>query len=176
GRDKLAEPMDGRRLLDRAVEAVRAVASEVVIVAAPGAELRAPKGVLVAYDPRPFEGPLAGLAAGLAALPPDVDRVLVVGADMPTLVVPVLERLVRGLEAREGVVLADDVRPRPLPLAVRSSPASAAADRLLAGGERRLRALLSELDVDVIPATTWRVDDPDGSTLRDIDLPTDLQG
>ncbi len=174
GRDKLAESIDGRPLLDRAVEAVRAVANHVVIVATPGVVPHAPAGVVIAYDRQPFEGPLAGLAAGLAALPLDVDRVLVVGGDMPTLVVPVLERMLRGLGAREGVVLADDVSPRPLPMAVRSAPASAAADRLLAGGERRLRALLAELDIEAIPAETWRLDDPDGTTLRDDDLPTDL--
>ena len=174
GRDKLAESIDGRSLLGHAVEAVGAVASAVVIVAAPGAALDVPDGVLVAHDPSPFEGPLAGLAAGLAALPRDVDKVLVVGGDMPNLVVAVLERLLRGLGARDGVVLADDIHPRPLPMAVRSAPASAAVGRLLAGGERRLRALLPELDADVIPPAIWRVDDPDGTTLRDVDLPTDL--
>lgn len=174
GRDKLAESIDGRPLLDRAVAAVGAVASQVVIVATPGAVVRAPDGVVIAYDPQPFEGPLAGLATGLAALPPDVDRVLVVGGDMPTLVVPVLERMLRGLGAREGVVLTDDVSPRPLPMAIRWAPASAAADRLLAGGERRLRALLEELDIEAIPEETWRIDDPDGTTLRDVDVPTDL--
>ncbi len=174
GRDKLAEPVGGRPLLERAVDAVRIVADVVVIVVSPGATIPLSDGVLIAFDPRPFEGPLAGLAAGLAALPADVDRVIVVGGDMPTLVVPVLRRLIRGLGACDVTVLADDDRPRPLPMAVRSAPASAATARLLAGGERRFRALLSELDVEVIAAAVWRVDDPHGSTLRDVDRPTDL--
>ena len=41
-------------------------------------------------------------------------------------------------------------------------------------GERRLRAVLDELDVDVIPAATWLADDPAGATLVDIDRPADV--
>ena len=50
------------------------------------------------------------------------------------------------------------------------------AERLLANGERRLRALLDELEVRVIAPTTWRALDPDGATLRDVYVPADLPG
>jgi hypothetical protein len=51
------------------------------------------------------------------------------------------------------------------------------AERLLAGGERRLRALLAQLDsVVAIDPATWRADDPTGETLRDVDVPSDLPG
>jgi len=59
-------------------------------------------------------------------------------------------------------------------MAVRRSPASPVADRLLESDERRLRALLGELDVDVIPPEVWQLDDPTGETLRDVDVPGDL--
>ena len=39
GRDKLAEIVDGRPLLDHAIDAVRAVATDIVVVVAPGANL-----------------------------------------------------------------------------------------------------------------------------------------
>jgi molybdopterin-guanine dinucleotide biosynthesis protein A len=71
-------------------------------------------------------------------------------------------------------VLADGDRARPLPLAIRRSVGAAAADRLLDAGERRLRALLERLDVEVIAEEDWREDDPDGETLRDVDAPDDL--
>jgi hypothetical protein len=45
---------------------------------------------------------------------------------------------------------------------------------LLDSGERRLRALLEVLDVEVLPPSTWRLDDPAGETLRDVDTPDDL--
>ena len=86
GRDKLAEIIDGRPLLDHAIDAVRAVATDIVVVVAPGTMLPVPPGVRIAEDPVAFEGPLAGLAAGLAALDPAVDRLIVVGGDMPSLV------------------------------------------------------------------------------------------
>jgi molybdopterin-guanine dinucleotide biosynthesis protein A len=174
GRDKLAEPLDGRSMLEHVIERLRGVTSEIVVVAATGALPAIPSDVDLVNDPRPFEGPLAGLAAGLRATDPGVERVIVVGGDMPTIVPAVLDRLLAALERREAAVLADDGRARPLPLAVRRSAASAAADRLIEDGERRLRALLERLDVDVIPEDRWREDDPDGETLRDVDVPGDL--
>jgi hypothetical protein len=59
-------------------------------------------------------------------------------------------------------------------MAVRREAAMTVAAASLAGGERRLRALSSELAAVVIPAAAWRPLDPDGATLRDIDTPDDL--
>jgi Molybdopterin-guanine dinucleotide biosynthesis protein A len=134
GRDKLAEPVDGRPMLHRAIAAVRELASDVIVVVAPDAARDVPEDVRVVRDARPFDGPLAGLATGLAAVDPSVERVLVVGGDMPGLVPAVLARLLDALEGHELAVLADDAGPRPLPIAARPLPARAAADRLLAGG------------------------------------------
>jgi molybdenum cofactor guanylyltransferase len=174
GRDKLVEPIDGRPMLDHIIERVRAVATDVVVVGRPDAQATEPGAFRVVGDDRPFEGPLAGLGAGLRALDPAIELVLVVGGDMPTLVQAVLARLVAGLDLHEAAVLTDDVGPRPLPMAVRRSVASLAVDRLLAEGERRLRALLGELDVEVVPQETWRLDDPEGLTLLDVDVPGDM--
>jgi molybdopterin-guanine dinucleotide biosynthesis protein A len=176
GRDKLAETIDGRPMLDHAIGAVAAIATEIVVVGPSDGASVARSDVVTVNDEHPFEGPLAGLAAGLHALDPAVERVLVVGGDMPTLVPAVLDRLVAALESHEAAVLADDDGPRPLPLAVRPSAASPAVDRLIDHGERRLRALLGELDVDVVPPSTWRPLDPTGQTLRDVDVPEDLPG
>ena len=175
GRDKLAEPIDGRPLLDHAIRAVQAVAGEVLVVAAPGVDPPVPAGVRLARDPVAFEGPLAGLAAGLAELDPAVDRVIVVAGDMPTLVRAVLVRLIEALEASVDVAtLEADGRSVPLPLAVRRAAGALAAGELLAGGERRLQALPVALRSHVIPEAIWRRDDPDGRTLHDIDTPADV--
>lgn len=176
GRDKLAEPIDGRPMLDHVIERLRAVTREIVVVAASDARPDLPSDVELVHDDAPFEGPLAGLAVGLRAVDPGVERVIVVGGDMPAIVPAVLDRLLAALERRQAAVLEDDERARPLPLAVRRSAGSVAADRLLADGERRLRALLERLDVEVIPAERWRDDDPDGETLCDVDVPGDLPG
>lgn len=193
GRDKLAEPVEGRPLLHHAIDAVRSVqpGMEVVVVGAPGTAPVLPPDVRMVHDPRAFDGPLAGLATGLAALDPEVDRAIVVGGDMPGLVPAVLRRLVAALDADAGVDLAllgDDtagvdgtgalatgaLRARPLPAGVRCAPTAAAAIDMLASGERRLRALVARLTTEVIPSATWRALDPAGATLRDVDVPDDL--
>lgn len=176
GRDKLAEPIDSRPMLDHVIERVRAVATDIVVVGRPDGSAAVPDDVVRVDDDRPFEGPLAGLGGGLRALDPGLERVLVVGGDMPALVPAVLDRLIAALERHDGAVLADDTRPRPLPMALRRAVASAAADRLLDAGERRLRALLDVLDIEVIPPAVWRPDDPDGETLWDVDVAADLPG
>ena len=42
GRDKLAEPIDGRTLLRHVIDAVRPLATETIVVAAPGGDPVAP--------------------------------------------------------------------------------------------------------------------------------------
>lgn len=174
GRDKLAEPIDGRPLLDHAIESVRSLVSEIVVVAGPDATLVMPEGVRLVHDPVAFEGPLAGLLAGLGASGEPI--VLVIGGDMPSILGPVVESMLEALDAPEVevVVLEHDGRPRPLPMILRRGAGLAAATRLYATGERRLRAIAEVLGTLAIPEPTWRLLDPDGRTVRDIDTPADL--
>lgn len=69
----------GRRLLDRTLEAT--VGAREVVVVGP-AEV-APPGVRVTREDPPGGGPVAGLAAGLAALPDGAAWVLVLACDLP---------------------------------------------------------------------------------------------
>ena len=67
-------------------------------------------------------------------------------------------------------------RRRPAP-AVRAGPSSAraaTADRLLAGGERRLRALIAALEPREVPEVVWRSADPGASWTLDVDRQEDL--
>ncbi|MEO8437868.1 MAG: molybdenum cofactor guanylyltransferase [Chloroflexota bacterium] len=172
--DKLAARVDGRTLLANAIDGVTPASVEILVVAAPGATPRLPRGATLIHDPVAFEGPLAGLEAGLRAAHESL--VIVVGGDMPTLVGAVVESMLVELDQPDvdAVVLEHDGRARPLPLAVRREPAMAAATRLLADGERRLRALPEALATRVIPESTWRVLDPEARTIHDIDTPADL--
>ena len=174
GRDKLAEPIDGRPLLDHAVEAVRPHATEIVVVAGPGSRPVLPAGVTLVHDAVAFEGPLAGLLAGLRAAAEPV--VLVVGGDMPSLVGAVIGSMLAELGAPgvHAVVLEHDGRARPLPLALRREPALAATERLVADGERRLRALPEVLPTRILAEAIWRPLDPDGRSVRDVDTLADL--
>lgn len=171
GRDKLAEQIDGRSLLSHAIDSVRPMATEVVVVTAPDAAPSVPPDVRLVHDEVGFEGPLAGARTGIEAASESI--VVVVGGDMPDLVVAVLGSMVASLEGFDVVVLEVDGRPRPLPMVVRRGPALEAADRLLGHGERRLRALVETLATHIIGESTWRPLDPDGRTLRDIDTPAD---
>ena len=174
GRDKLSEPVAGRPLLWHAIDAVRPLTGEVVVVVGPDAQPDLPDDVLVAHDPVAFEGPLAGLLTGLTAV--RADTVVVVGGDMPSLVGSVAQAMLAALadEGPDAVDLEHDGRPRPLPLVVRREPAELAARRLVEGGERRLRALTTTLATTVIPEATWRRLDPEGRSIRDVDTPDDL--
>ncbi len=174
GRDKLAEPVGGKRLLDHAIDAVRPSATEVLVVIAPESPALATPSVVVVRDLRPFEGPLAGLLAGLGAAREPV--ILVVGGDMPSLLREVAEMLLDELDTVgvEAVVLEQDGRARPLPMALRRDPALAAANGLIAAGERRLGALVETLATTVIGEPAWRASDPEGRSVHDIDTPADL--
>jgi molybdopterin-guanine dinucleotide biosynthesis protein A len=155
------------------------VCAEVVVVLPPGTdEPRWPNGVPVriARDPVEGEGPLAGLAAGLALV--DADLAFAIGGDMPDVQVRVLLEMLRRADppAVEAVVLEEGGRPRPLPLLVRVAPAATTAGRLLRSGRRRLRDLLGELrPVVVVAEAEWRAIDPGARTLMDVDEPADLE-
>jgi molybdopterin-guanine dinucleotide biosynthesis protein A len=176
GRDKLAEPIDGRPLLAHAIDAVRPLAAEVLVVVSPGANPAVPEGIRLVHDRAPFEGPLAGLVSGLRAAREAI--VLVVAGDVPEPVPAVLERLLAVLDddAIDVAVLEQAGRPRPLPMALRRTAAAATAQRIFGAGERRLRSMLDTPRTTVLDEATWRVLDPLGRTMRDIDTPADLAG
>ena len=177
GRDKLAEPIDGRPLLELAIDAVRPVADVVLVVLAPGDERDLPDDVKAIHDPVAHQGPLAGLRAGLLGLDAAVERVIVLGGDMPSAAAPVLRLLLARLDDASAAWLQDDEgRERPLPLALRRGPALTQASALLDHGQRRLRSLPAALDAVSLSPDAWRPFDPSAATLRDVDVPADLDG
>jgi molybdenum cofactor guanylyltransferase len=175
GRDKLLEPIDGGTLLEHAIEAVRSVASEVVVVTSPGVERAVPEGIILVEDPHPFEGPLVGLVTGLESLDESIERVIVVGGDMPSLEPGVLALLIAALhDDIDAAVLETDDGRAVIPSGLRRGPQLARARDLVASGERRLGAVLDGSRVAVVARGTWTAVDPDGRTLRDVDRPSDL--
>jgi molybdopterin-guanine dinucleotide biosynthesis protein A len=180
GADKLAAELDGWPLLHHALAAVDEVAATIVVVLAPDAAapalptLRA--RLLVAHDLATHQGPLAGLAAGLAALEAGVQHALLVGGDMPSLV-PVVLRLLLGALDADPALGAATLEAEPtasLPMAIRPSLAGPAAGELLAEGRRALRGLLARVPATVVSAAEWRALDADAVTLRDVDTRRDL--
>jgi hypothetical protein len=105
---------------------------------------------------------------------------LVVGGDMPSLVPPLLDRLVQELgDGVEAVALGlgSDDRPQPLPLAVSRSAILTLVDEPRSGVGSRARSLhtiLARLATLVLPEASWRPLDPDAASLRDVDVPADV--
>ena len=155
GRPKATVVLDGRTLVERAVDALAARCGRVVVVGRPDVPLPVPS-----VDDRPGpDCPLNALATGLAAV--EADEVLVLACDLPW-AAPVLDRLVMAPSA------AVDPGGRSQPLCARyaRAPALAAADALLASGSLRLMALLAALSPTLVPATA--------AELRNVNTPADL--
>lgn len=143
GRDKATLPWEGLPLLLRVIERLRPIATEIWVSARPGQEL--PSGAYRRIDDaRPGDGPLAGLAQGLAAVDPGAVPVAVAACDYPY-AEPALFPALRAAAPEAAVALPLlDGRAHPL-LAVWRSDVAAACERALARGARRVREVLDEV-------------------------------
>lgn len=104
GRPKPELVLGGRRLLDRVLDVVDDAAVRVVV----GPPVELPAGVALTREDPAGGGPVAALAAGLAALgtrPPT--QVVVVAADLPFLTRDVVRALRTAATVRDGAVLLD---------------------------------------------------------------------
>lgn len=183
GADKLAADVGGRPLLHLAIHAVAGVVDEIVVVVGAGAPESAlppdvPVPVTIARDAIAGQGPLAGLAAGLAAASHPL--ALLVGGDQPALRPALLRELLRRLNAEAGgppldvVGLEEDGRLQPLPVALRVATVGPAASAALAEGTLSLSGLFGRLPAGTLGPDRWRELDPAGDSLRDVDSPGDL--
>lgn len=144
GRDKAMVDAGGEPLVARVCRAVAAACDPVILVAAPDQVLPAMPDVRLVRDTTPFEGPLLGVWTGLAAIAPtDPGRALITGVDAVA-ITPALIRALAGA-GPDAVAVAEGDRVLPLPAVVPVLRARLEAERLLAAGERRLRALIDGL-------------------------------
>src|SRR5437763_2458941 len=90
-------PFGGELMLQRVVRVLREAVGPVVVVAAPGQDVPPlPSDVEIVRDEVEGRGPLAGLAAGLAALEGKADAAYLSACDVPFLT-PAFVRRVVGL-------------------------------------------------------------------------------
>jgi molybdopterin-guanine dinucleotide biosynthesis protein A len=164
--------LGGRRLIDRALEAASA-ARQVVVV---GPADVAPPGVIVTLEDPPDGGPVAGIAAGLAALTPGSDLVLILACDVPraagarAALLAAVDSDRPGAGSADGAVLVDaDGRVQPLVGLYRRRSLDAALAALAAGGGVRDASVHRLLR----PLRLVRVPDPGGNAL-DVDTWEDL--
>lgn len=146
GQPKGGVELGGVTLADRAVDLLRAVGCDPVVVADAG-----------------DDGPLAALVEPLAAL--DGFEVFALACDLP-LAGPVVQRLAE-LPAGAAIAVDPDGREQPLcarwPLAV----VRETVNEIVAAGERRMSALVDAIDPELVVATT--------DELLNVNTPADLQ-
>jgi len=178
GRDKWALPFaPGEVMLGRVVRLVGEAVplDRIVCVAAVDQQLPTLSALVqVVRDSLPHRGPLAGLAAGLAALEGQADAAFACGCDVPLLVPALVERLFELLGDAQITAPHDGKRFHPLAAVYRIEVLPAAA-ALLAGGERSLTALLQECPTRRIPANALRDVDPQLASLATCNTPEEYQ-
>lgn len=156
GTDKAMMRWHGSTMLQTIVATVRAAVPQVIVVAALGQELPQDDAVIV-RDPVPDEGPLRGLATGLAAArEAGFVWAVATATDTPLLSAEVVRHLVAeaaGLgtpdtmaERVDAVLAVADGRDQPL-IAVYRTELADHAQALLSQGHRGLRDLVAGLVV-----------------------------
>ena len=180
--DKALAAVGGRPMLARVVDRLAAVVDRIIVScradqqSAFEAALDGVGGgtpVEFVLDPDPDEGPLAGLAASLAAV--ETTYAAVVACDMPfvdpTFVAVLFERAA-GHDA--AVPELDDGHLQPTQAVYRADQLRAVAARRLAADRRSLHGALDELDTVVLPASTVAAH-TDWRSLRDVNSRADLE-
>jgi len=161
GVDKRELVVDGRTIFDRQLEALRACVAE-ILVSSP----RDLAGFTTVRDPVDDGGPLAGIAAGLAAA--RTRWLLVLAGDMPHVTTALFERMVaRTNDDIDAVGIRIDGLPEPLVCLLRVSVFLPLVQARLAARELKASRLLSEGRV------VW-LDDVDRRVLRNVNVPDDL--
>ena len=138
GRDKAALLLpDGRTLLQRQVEELRAVGVARVFVSVRRGGARVLSGVRWVEDEAEQAGPMAGLVAGLKASPPGL--VLALAVDMPSVTADHLRQLLAQATPDEGAVPVVGGQIEAL-AGIYPAGLAASAEAWLAGGQRSVQA------------------------------------
>jgi molybdopterin-guanine dinucleotide biosynthesis protein A len=105
-----------------------------------------------ALDDRPDQGPVAGVATGLAAV--DATYAAVVACDMPLVDPGFVDYLFVRASGRDAAVPRPDGHLHPTQAVYRTGTTAAACRRALAGDRRRLVGVLSDLEYVVVDGAT----------------------
>jgi molybdopterin-guanine dinucleotide biosynthesis protein A len=184
GTPKAALEWHGSTLLRRTTGILaRVTGGPVVVVRAVGQALPAlPPDVEVVDDPRPDQGPLQGIAAGLAALAGRADVAFVSATDLPFLHPAFVGRVLRAV-AEDGADVALPVArgyPQPLAAAYRTALAPV-AERLIAAQRPRPAFLFSQCAVVRLDESALRADpalaaaDPALDSVVNVNEPADYR-
>lgn len=171
GRPKAWLPFGDELLLPRVVRILGPVVAPIVVVAAVGQELPPlPAEVRIARDEQEGLGPLAGLAAGLAALRGEVDAVYVSSCDVPLLKPEFVRHVIASLGDCDLAMPRDGTFHHPL-AAVYRTRIEPEVHRLIAAGRLRPSFLLEQLKSREIDVEELRRVDADLDSLKNTNTP-----
>lgn len=177
GRDKASLPFGDETMLQRVVRLLSTVVpvSRIVVVGAQNQVLPAlAPEVIVARDQNAARGPLEGLAAGLRAMPPDVDAVYATSCDVPMLQPAFVEYLFNELGDYSIAVPVDGEFHHPLAAVYRTSVLTT-VEQLLAADRLRPRFLFDEISTREISVDELRAVDPELQTLANLNHPDEYE-
>ncbi len=163
GAEKARLELEGRTLLDHALDAV-ADSGRVVVVGDRVAGLETVG--FVREDPA-YGGPAAALLTGIASLPEGFTSVVVLAVDMPRVTPATVLRLVAAADGHDGAALADSRGRQQLALVLDLARLRAVAPAVGSWHGLPLRKLLAPLVLNAVPAL--------GDEGRDVDTWTDLR-
>jgi molybdopterin-guanine dinucleotide biosynthesis protein A len=186
GGDKALATVAGDSILARVVDALGAVAAEVLVNCRRDQQANfatALEGSTVeprfAIDDRPDEGPLVGLDTSMREV--ETPLVLVASCDLPGLDPELLTALLAELDRNPtdahdrpdaAVPIDAECEPNPACAAYRTDALAAAVDRAIDGGDRSLKAALDELRVATVAIGALEVEP---TVLADVDSRADLE-
>ena|SRR5215831_17369596 len=163
--------LEGRRIIDRQLDVLAALFSEIYI-SANDPEPFFGFDLPVVADSPPDRGPLGGILAVLEAS--KSEHVFVVACDMP-FIVPDAVRLVANYPD-DGAIIVPVVNGKPEPLFARYSTSCAQSIRLrLASGQRRVTCFHADVAVRVVGEDELRAVDPTLQSLTNVNRPEDLR-
>ncbi len=176
GRPKAWLPIGGEVMLQRVVRILQQVVEPVVVVAAPEQELPPlPAAAVITRDPVEAQGPLRGLATGLAALHESpCPGVYLSACDVPFLRPAFVRRIVESLQDAEACVPRVGGFFHPLAAAYRTHLRSV-AEHLLAVGRSRPWDLIQSVRHRFLDADDLHDVDPDLRSLRNVNTPAEYE-
>ncbi|MBU0688303.1 MAG: molybdenum cofactor guanylyltransferase [Gammaproteobacteria bacterium] len=167
GQDKAGLLLEGTTLLQRVTATMQGVFPKVIV------SVRQPRAEVALHqvcDAEADGGPLAGLVAGLAQV--ETPWMFAVACDMPFIQSAVITRMAELRGEQHAVVPMIDGHPQPL-FAFYAKQALPMMRETLASGEKRVRAVLKQLDVRYVSEAELREYDPQFRSFIDLDTPQD---
>jgi molybdenum cofactor guanylyltransferase len=158
GTDKARLPVYGKSLIRHICDTLETVCGELTVVVPFGESNRyndvLDRSVRVATDHFPDKGPLAGIHAGLSALPKEADYAFVTACDMPVFSIGLYERMLTRLSGWQdgaGAQFPEAVLCPGQPFhAVYHRSAALTAEQLLLNDQRKLSAFTDQLRCDYV--------------------------